>query len=75
MTSREIEKERNHNKKMIQIRQCKTTDTSLPRTNTQKYAYLICQGPLWEDMDAHRGDIQVRVTRSHCYHGKARQKT
>ena len=32
----------------------------------KKYAYLICQVPPWEDMDAHRGDIQVRVTKSHC---------
>ena len=32
--------------------------------------YLICQGLPWEDMDAHRGDIQVKVTKSHCYHGR-----
>ena len=29
----------------------------------ERYAYLICQGSLWEDMDANRRDDRIKVTK------------
>ena len=31
--------------------------------HTPRYAYLICQGPLWKGMNASRGDVVVKVTK------------
>ena len=40
--------------------------TMLDRRNIvgkyETYAYLICQDSLWEDMDADRRDVRVKVT-------------
>ena len=73
MTSREMEKERNHDEKMIQNTDARPLIPLFQILISKTYAYLICQGPLWEDMDAHRGDIHVRVTKSHYIMGETRR--
>ena len=73
MTSQNRGKERRHDKKTIQNADARPEIPLFHILTHKKCAYLMCQDPTWEDMDAHKVDVQVRVTKSHCFHERERR--